>query len=291
MAFFDELGAKISRAGSSAVQKTQEVTEIARLNGQITNEEKKIQNLCQQIGNLYFQKYKDNPDPDFINMVSEIFVARENIQSCRERILQIKDQVICPACGSPVTRGSAFCSECGNRLQMPAAAQPVQTEPVQHCASCGQVLNPGSRFCPRCGTPAPQPAVVQSAPLQPAAAQPAPVFQNAAPEENLEETIIYSADAETAPAAEEVSAAVSWNDAADSVEAGAFLEQSAADTADEAGMPLNNTEEADHPDTEPALAASAEEEVLICPNCGKKSPADRRFCGQCGTPLSSGQEV
>ena len=43
MAFFDDLGKKISQAGQNAVQKTKEMTDIARINGMISDEEKKAE--------------------------------------------------------------------------------------------------------------------------------------------------------------------------------------------------------------------------------------------------------
>ena len=42
MAFFEDLGKKLSGVGQSAVQKTQNATDSIRLNNQINEEERKI---------------------------------------------------------------------------------------------------------------------------------------------------------------------------------------------------------------------------------------------------------
>lgn len=52
MAFFDDLGKKLSQAGQTAVQKTKEITDIARINGLISDEEKKVNNNYYQIGKI-----------------------------------------------------------------------------------------------------------------------------------------------------------------------------------------------------------------------------------------------
>ena len=44
MAFFDELGKKVSEAGQKTLQKTKELSDTARLNSMLSDEERRIDN-------------------------------------------------------------------------------------------------------------------------------------------------------------------------------------------------------------------------------------------------------
>ena len=47
----------------------------------------------------------------------------------------------CPECGSPLTAGAKFCSNCGAKLAVAST-----------CPVCGQETAPGAKFCSSCGT-------------------------------------------------------------------------------------------------------------------------------------------
>lgn len=152
MAFFDDLTSRLTKAGNTAVQKTQEAAEVAKLNGQISNEEKHIHNLYTTLGTLYFQKCGMNPDSEFESVCQEIIQVQENIKMMRNQILEIRSQIVCPSCGSPVEKGTAFCSNCGYRIipTVPQNSGNEEMTPVKQC-SCGAALTPNQKFCAKCG--------------------------------------------------------------------------------------------------------------------------------------------
>ncbi|MBQ8696130.1 MAG: hypothetical protein IJ519_00255, partial [Clostridia bacterium] len=116
MAFFDDFSKKISDASQSAVKKTKNMTDIARINSMISDEEKKIEGVYYQIGKLYAVVHMNDPEPDFAGMINAIKEAEANIASLREQILEIKNVSRCPQCGNEVPVGSFFCSGCGYRM-------------------------------------------------------------------------------------------------------------------------------------------------------------------------------
>ena len=152
MAFFDDLGKKISQAGQSAVQKTKDITDIAKLNSSISDEKSKIEGLYSEIGKLYVKLYGEAPADAFAGLVSGIKTAEENIVAYQAQIKDIKGIRVCDKCGADVPTGSAFCSACGNA--MPVPEQPAG--PV--CANCGKAIEEGIKFCTGCGTPVEAPA-------------------------------------------------------------------------------------------------------------------------------------
>ena len=49
---------------------------------------------------------------------------------------------VCSQCGFENAEGTKFCSECGNKLGLPA---------VQKCGQCGAEYETGAKFCGECG--------------------------------------------------------------------------------------------------------------------------------------------
>lgn len=128
MAFFDELGKKISQAGQSAVQKGKELADIARLNSSVSDEERKIDDNYREIGKLYYSLRGENPDVDFAAMIAAIHESEGKIAEYKQQIKDIKGVVCCEKCGAEVSTNAAFCSACG--APMPVV-KPVETQPEE----------------------------------------------------------------------------------------------------------------------------------------------------------------
>lgn len=189
MAFFDDWGKKISNASQSAVQKTKDMAEVAKLNGQISDEEKKINNYYFQIGKLYMQLHRDDFGAEFAEMVTAVKQSEGKILSYQKQIQDVKGIVRCEKCGSEVPNTAAFCNACGAPIAKQTPSAPVVTnqappapavntqappaavvttqapqniKPVVKCSGCGAEVPDNMRFCTSCGTP-----VGTTAPAQP----------------------------------------------------------------------------------------------------------------------------
>ncbi len=182
MAFFDDLGKRISQAGQSVVQKTQDMSEVSRLNSVIGESEKQIESEYLKIGKLYVAMHAADHEPDFDGMVNAIRDAEARIRESREQIQRIKGLVKCEKCGAFVESSVAFCSTCG-------AAMPrrLLDENTVRCTACGQLVSKEMRFCTACGKPTVD--ILQAVPASPSA----PV---------VEPTPKPVADSATEPAAE-----------------------------------------------------------------------------------------
>ena len=150
MAFFDDLSKKISQAGQTAVQKTKEMTDIARINGMISDEERKVNNNYYQIGKLYVAMHSADYENDFAGMIAAIKESEQSIVEYRQQIQDIKGVVRCEKCGAEVASNVAFCSSCG--APMPAQTQVVDENMIK-CPGCGQLVSKSMRFCTSCGKP------------------------------------------------------------------------------------------------------------------------------------------
>lgn len=165
MAFFEDLGKKITQTSQGVVQKTKDTAEVIKLNGMISDEEKRIKNLYTQIGKKYFELHSDSYEQELESFVVEIKTAQEKIEDYSEQVKKLKGIVRCPNCGGDVQYGSPFCSTCGSRMETPS----VQTDAiVKRCSACGSPIADGCAFCTHCGTKVEETPIVESKPeIQP----------------------------------------------------------------------------------------------------------------------------
>lgn len=156
MAFFENLSRKASETTAKAMQKAQELSEISKLNGQITEEEKKLNGLYYQIGKLYVSVHGSDDEQDFAGMVSAVLEGEKNVLAYKKQIQDLKGVQRCEHCGAEVPKGAAFCSACGS--PMPKSESTVSDDMVR-CESCGAMVKRGMRFCTSCGKPMNLPSV------------------------------------------------------------------------------------------------------------------------------------
>ena len=305
MAFWSDLGKKISDTTQSVVEKTKISTDTMRLNGLISDEERNVQRIYAEIGRKYMELHGADGDPDFAGLMQEYQTSKAKIEEYRSQIRRNKHLLICAGCGAEIPETVLYCTRCGaenpvgkrlveeqrqreeaeraaREADLQAAAVP-QTEPQpEFCARCGQPRTAGAMFCTFCGAQFVPPVTAAPAPVAPAApapespapeAAPAP----AAPEEPAPES--PAPEAAPAPAAPEASAPES--PAPEAAPAPAAPEAPAPESPAPEAAPAPAASELELPPAEekPAAPAASSE---VCPKCGAARIAGNRFCVQCG---------
>lgn len=154
MGFLDDLGKKVSDAGQKTLQKTKEISDIARINSLIAEEEKKINSTYYQIGKLYVSTHSNDCVEEVSGMVSAVIESEQKITDYRRQIQGIKGVQHCEKCGADVERGVAFCSSCGAPMPKVLAADNI--DDYVKCDNCGTAVKKEMRFCTSCGKPMPQ---------------------------------------------------------------------------------------------------------------------------------------
>ena len=147
MAFFDELGKKITETGQGVVKKTKDTAEIVKLKGMVSDEEKKINSTYKEIGKLYYEKYSNQSENEFETLTETITEAKNKISNYSEVITKLKGFVNCPNCGKEVAYDAVFCSSCGFSMNK------ANTESTLKCHNCNAPIGVGDSFCVQCGTP------------------------------------------------------------------------------------------------------------------------------------------
>lgn len=135
MAFFDELGKKLSAAAGTAADKAKDLGEITKLKTQILGVQSDINSSLLELGRKVYEQEKRNPESAYAADCAAITGLHEQVESLRARIALVKSDddciinaeeapaeegtasVKCPACGEPAQPGAAFCTKCGAKLQ------------------------------------------------------------------------------------------------------------------------------------------------------------------------------
>lgn len=119
MSFLDDMSKKITDAGHATVQKGKEVADIAKLRSQISEEQKKLREIYEQIGKRYVEELGDSPAESFAEDMDAVRLSQDKIEECRKKIADIKGVAKCPKCGAESPSGSAFCCACGAKMPEP----------------------------------------------------------------------------------------------------------------------------------------------------------------------------
>lgn len=257
--------------------------EINELTRNIQTAQARMNAISAAIGRAYYMQKKDEPEPGFEQMFSDMAAAEKQIDQMQIRIKFLNGIVVCTNCKADNSVNSAFCAACGSRLPHTFTA-----DGANRCTRCGNIINPGQLFCGNCGQkvenaqsapnaqPAPMPAAAP-APVPMPVAEPAAVPAPAAAAATV-------SDAETVTVTEP-----------EIVSEQTFSAEAAAASENEQ-MPVAEpvpVQEAETPDLSAAFAAASEnsaapqpEAVRCCPNCNTPvKVADALFCAECGTRL------
>jgi predicted nucleic acid-binding Zn-ribbon protein len=117
MAFFDDLGKKLSKAGQSVMDKGKELADITKINLAISDEEKKLDDAYKKLGKLFVEKIGDRAEGEFAELVATVNAAISKIDELRQQIKDIKGIAVCTKCGAQVQADSIFCNSCGAKLR------------------------------------------------------------------------------------------------------------------------------------------------------------------------------
>lgn len=151
MAFFEQIGKRITDAGQNVAQQTKNFADVTQLNSAISDKEKKISQLCLNIGQLYYEEHKGDSSAEHREIIGEIDALYAEIEEDREKIKQIKGVVKCPKCGADVPLNAAFCNACGTKMES-VDNSGGNDEAKRYCPACHTAVGEDDVFCNNCGT-------------------------------------------------------------------------------------------------------------------------------------------
>lgn len=117
MDFFEKLGNTITNTSKDVAKKTKDLTEVAKLNSQISKEESTIEQKYREIGKAFYEKYGTTEDSELKELCTDVKNGYERIEELKKQLHSVKGLTICPRCGKENSVESSFCSSCGEALK------------------------------------------------------------------------------------------------------------------------------------------------------------------------------
>lgn len=157
MAFFDDLSRKVTQTSQSAIQKTKDIADVAKINSVISEEERNLNNFYYQIGKLYMDLHGNDCENQFEALISNIKNTEHKLIDLKQQIQNIKGIKRCDNCGAEIAANALFCNACGS----PTPIQPdTSLYNYVKCNTCGNMVNSEMKFCTTCGSPITRPEPV-----------------------------------------------------------------------------------------------------------------------------------
>lgn len=127
MTFFDEFKRNASDVAGKAAKKTNELTNIAKLNVSIKSCESKLGTVYEEIGRMFYMAERTGDDytSEIAASIMKADKIKSDISAYKAKIAQLKRIIVCDACGNEIPDEFAFCSYCGAKVIKPEP----ETEP------------------------------------------------------------------------------------------------------------------------------------------------------------------
>ena len=111
MAFFEQLGKRITDAGQGVAQQTKNFADITRLNSAVSDKERKIAQLYQSIGQSYYERHSGDAEPQLQPAVEEIKALGLDVPPMAELAQTLRDK------GLPLPEGILTVSDMVKELK------------------------------------------------------------------------------------------------------------------------------------------------------------------------------
>ncbi len=108
------------RASRSVSGMSKNASEVSNLRKKIVYERERIQEVMQEIGELYYQS-QEKELAKLKELCADIDDRKRRIESMKSELHQMKGKRVCPGCGMQFDEKYqfAFCGKCGTKLEDP----------------------------------------------------------------------------------------------------------------------------------------------------------------------------
>lgn len=151
MSIFNEIGLAIGKGTEGIGAKAKVIRESSKLSFMVGEEEKKLTNYYQRIGQIYADIHKNDYESEFAELMSLVEEAKNNLMAYRRQSEELKQTRNCPVCGKTIVGDGQFCSFCGSRIDSNTILHSANAAPEPICCRCGAVLDKDAKFCEKCG--------------------------------------------------------------------------------------------------------------------------------------------
>ncbi|NLZ80581.1 MAG: zinc ribbon domain-containing protein [Clostridiales bacterium] len=140
MDFFNKLGDIISDNGKKVAKKAKDVSELTKLNGQLTTEENRKNAAFLAVGKRFFEESVGEVSTEYISDFSVINESLANIEEIKNQIKMIKKIYHCPNCGANMSINASFCSSCGSKVKHPDKPKEDEVNPKEETSDQVEII-------------------------------------------------------------------------------------------------------------------------------------------------------
>jgi hypothetical protein len=117
MAFFEDLGKKLTKVGEVAAEKTKEVAEFTKVNAKILDTQNKLDKAYIEVGKRYVELHPANEEDEMKSAVEAVYGLEDQLKELRKQLQDLKGTLKCEICGAECAAEAVFCSKCGAELK------------------------------------------------------------------------------------------------------------------------------------------------------------------------------
>lgn len=99
MSIFNEIGLAIGKGTEGIGAKAKVIRESSKLSFMVGEEEKKLTNYYQRIGQIYADIHKNDYESEFTELMSLVEESKNNLIAYRRQSEELKQTHTCPVCG------------------------------------------------------------------------------------------------------------------------------------------------------------------------------------------------
>lgn len=137
--FFGSLTDTFAKAAKDLTGRAETIYETQKLKNKISGEKQQIEKAMADLGRIVYRRYQEGISVEEAEdaICVQIDERYQQIKRLKKEAEELKEQRVCPNCGSIVGKNDAFCSKCG-------ASCPVQEEEDDNIADMEEPVEEAS---------------------------------------------------------------------------------------------------------------------------------------------------
>lgn len=119
--FFGSLTDTFAKAAKDLTGRAETIYETQKLKNKISGEKQQIEKAMADLGRIVYRRYQEGISVEEAEdeICVQIDERYQQIKRLKKEAEELKEQRVCPNCGSIVGKNDAFCSKCGASCPVP----------------------------------------------------------------------------------------------------------------------------------------------------------------------------
>ena len=119
--FFGSLTDTFAKAAKDLTGRAETIYETQKLKNKISGEKQQIEKALADLGRIVYRRYQEGISVEEAEneICVQIDERYQQIKRLKKEAEELKEQRVCPNCGSIVGKNDAFCSKCGASCSVP----------------------------------------------------------------------------------------------------------------------------------------------------------------------------